>query len=127
NIGTYDGGSSERGYRGAHGRSALTLAGLVRRILAETDVERIRVSSIEPQHLDDELLTVWVDGAPRTLPHLHLPLQSGDDGVLRRMGRRYLTADYAATVTQARDAIPGVAIHADVIAGFPTEDTLAHG
>ena len=126
NIGTYDGGWSERGARGAHLRSALTLAGLVRRILTETPVERIRLSSIEPQHLDDELLAAWVDGGPRTLPHLHLPLQSGDDGVLRRMGRRYLTGDYAAVVARARAAIPGVAIHADVIAGFPTEDALGH-
>ena len=93
NIGTYDGGSSERGYRGSHRRSALTLAGLVRLILDETGVVRIRLSSIEPQHVDDELLRVWSDGAPRTLPHLHLPLQSGDDGVLHRMGRRYLSAD----------------------------------
>ena len=125
NIGTYDGGWSERGHRGAHAASALTLAGLVRRILDETAVERIRLSSIEPQHVDDDLLAAWVDGAPRTLPHLHLPLQSGDDGVLRRMGRRYLTADYARVVERARAAIPGVAVHADVIAGFPTEDDAA--
>ena len=122
NIGTYDGGWSERGARGSHVRAALTLAGLVRRILAETPVERIRLSSIEPQHVDDDLLATWVEGAPRTLPHLHLPLQSGDDGVLRRMGRRYAAADYAGVVGRARAAIPGVAIHADVIAGFPTED-----
>ena len=127
NIGTYDGGWSERGHRGAHTRSALTLAGLVRRILAETDTERIRLSSIEPQHVDDDLLAAWVDGSPRTLPHLHLPLQSGDDGVLRRMGRRYLTAEYAAVVERARAAIPGLAVHADVIAGFPTEDEAAFG
>ncbi len=122
NIGTYDGGWSERGTRGLHVRSALTLAGLVRRLLAETDVERIRLSSIEVQHVDDELLAVWVDGGPRTLPHLHLPLQSGDDGVLRRMGRRYSADEYARVVKRARAAIPGVAVHADVIAGFPTED-----
>jgi len=125
NIGTYDGGRSERGFRGAHRNAALTLAGLVRRILDETDVERIRVSSIEPQHVDDELLRVWSDGAPRTLPHLHLPLQSGDDGVLHRMGRRYLSADYAAIVAQVRQAIPGVAVHADAIVGFATEDETA--
>jgi threonylcarbamoyladenosine tRNA methylthiotransferase MtaB len=125
NIGTYDGGRSERGPRGSHTRSALTLAGLVRRILGETGIERIRLSSIEPQHVDDELLEAWVEGAPRTLPHLHLPLQSGDDGVLRRMGRRYLTAEYARVVDRARAAIPGVAVHADVIAGFPTEDDAA--
>jgi threonylcarbamoyladenosine tRNA methylthiotransferase MtaB len=122
NIGTYDGGSSERGYRGSHLRSALTLAGLIRRILDETDVERLRLSSIEPQHVDEELLRAWTDGAPRTLPHVHLPLQSGDDGVLRRMGRRYLSGDYAATVERVRAAIPGVAVHGDVIVGFPTED-----
>ena len=125
NIGTYDGGWSERGHRGTHTASALTLAELVRRILDETSVERIRVSSIEPQHVDDELLETWAGGAPRTLPHLHLPLQSGDDGVLRRMGRRYLSADYARVVDRARRSLPGVAVHADVIAGFPTEDTLA--
>ncbi len=125
NIGTYDGGWSERGARGSHTRSAETLAGLVRRLLDETDVERIRLSSIEPQHLDDELLEAWVGGAPRTLPHLHLPLQSGDDGVLRRMGRRYTAHEYLRVVDRARAAIPGVAIHADVIAGFPTEDGAA--
>jgi len=125
NIGTYDGGWSKRGFRGAHVRSALTLAGLVRRILDETDVERVRISSIEPQHVDDELLRVWSDGAPRTLPHVHLPLQSGDDGVLRRMGRRYLSADYARVVERVRAAIPRVSVHGDVIVGFPTEDEAA--
>jgi threonylcarbamoyladenosine tRNA methylthiotransferase MtaB len=125
NIGTYDGGWSERGFRGAHRRSALTLAGLVGRILGETPVERLRLSSIEPQHVDDELLRVWVDGAPRTMPHVHLPLQSGDDGVLHRMGRRYRSADYAAVVGRIRAAIPGVAVHGDAIVGFPTEDAAA--
>ena len=126
NIGTYDGGRSERGPRGAHLRAALTLPGLVRRILAETPVERIRLSSIEPQHVDDDLLAAWTgEGAGRCLPHVHLPLQSGDDGVLRRMGRRYAAADYARVVERVRAAIPGVAIHADVIAGFPSEDDAA--
>jgi threonylcarbamoyladenosine tRNA methylthiotransferase MtaB len=125
NIGTYDGGWSEPGPRGSHVRSSLTLAGLVRRILAETEIERLRLSSIEPQHLDDDLLAAWTDGASRTLPHVHLPLQSGDDGVLRRMGRRYDTAAYARVVERSRAAVPGLAVHADVIAGFPTEDEAA--
>ena len=125
NIGTYDGGWSEPGPRRSHRRAATTLAGLVRRILAETEVERVRISSIEPQHVDDELLTAWAEGAPRTLPHLHLPLQSGDDGVLRRMGRRYDAAGYAGRVAAARAALPGLAVHADVIVGFPTEDEVA--
>lgn len=125
NIGTYDGGWSERGFRGAHTRSALTLAGLVRRLLDETTVERIRLSSIEPQHVDDEFLRVWSGGAPRTLPHFHLPLQSGDDGVLRRMGRRYISDDYRRIVGRVREAVPGAAVHADVIVGFPGEDDPA--
>jgi threonylcarbamoyladenosine tRNA methylthiotransferase MtaB len=75
--------------------------------------------------VDDELLAVWRASGGRCLPHFHLPLQSGDDGVLRRMGRRYDAAAYAATVERVRAAIPGVAIHGDVIAGFPTEDVAA--
>jgi threonylcarbamoyladenosine tRNA methylthiotransferase MtaB len=126
NIGTYDGGWSERAARGAHARSALTLAGLVRRILVETNIERIRLSSIEPQHVDDDLLEAWTaDGAGRCLPHFHLPLQSGDDDVLRRMGRRYDTAYYAGVVARIRAAAPEAAVHADMIVGFPTEDDAA--
>jgi threonylcarbamoyladenosine tRNA methylthiotransferase MtaB len=125
NIGTYDGGRSERGPRGSHRASTLTLPGLVRRLLAETDVERVRLSSIEPQHVDDELLDTWSESRGRCLPHFHLPLQSGDDGVLRRMGRRYDSTTYAATVARIRAAIPGAAIHGDVIVGFPTEDEAA--
>jgi threonylcarbamoyladenosine tRNA methylthiotransferase MtaB len=122
NIGTYDGGWSERGFRGSHSRAALDLAGLVRRILDETAVDRLRLSSIEPQHVDDELLETWQRGAPRTLPHLHLPLQSGDDRILRRMGRRYGAEEYARIVDRARSGIPGLAVYADVIVGFPGED-----
>ncbi len=113
NVGTYEGGVS--------------LAGVVRRILAETDVERIRLSSIEPQHVTDELLDVWAASGGRCLPHFHVPLQSGDDGVLRRMGRRYTSAAYEAVLGRIRDRIPGAAIHADVIAGFPGEDEAAWG
>ena len=127
NIGTYDGGWSERGPRGSHRTAALTLAGLIRRLLDETDVDRIRLSSIEPQHVDDELLDAWQGSYGRCLPHFHLPLQSGDDGVLHRMGRRYDSAGYAATVARVRAAVPGVAIHGDVIVGFPTEDDAAWG
>jgi len=113
---------------GEGGDIALSLAGLVRRVLAETDVERIRLSSIEPQHVDDELLETWAGvGADRCMPHLHVPLQAGDDAVLRRMGRRYDTTTYARIVERARAAIPGLALHADVIAGFPTEDDASFG
>jgi threonylcarbamoyladenosine tRNA methylthiotransferase MtaB len=88
-------------------------------------VERIRLSSIEPQHVTDDLIEVWVGSGGRCLPHFHVPLQSGDDTILRRMGRRYDAAFYRALVERLRRAIPGVAIHADVIAGFPGEDDAA--
>ena len=117
NAGTYDGG--------AGAGSSLELPGLVARILAETPVERIRLSSIEPQHVTDELLGVWAGSAGRCLPHFHVPLQSGDDMILRRMGRRYDSASYAAVVARIRRAVPGAAVHADVIAGFPGEDDEA--
>ncbi len=117
NVGTYDGGEGVE--------CPLTLPELVRRILLETTVERIRLSSIEPQHLDDELLDVWVGSTGRCLPHFHVPLQSGDDTILRRMGRRYDAAFYAALVARVREAMPEAAVHADLIVGFPGEDDAA--
>jgi threonylcarbamoyladenosine tRNA methylthiotransferase MtaB len=118
NAGTYGGNGSDSG-------AELSLPGLVRRILAETEMGRIRLSSIEPQHVTDDLLEVWAGSAGRCLPHFHIPLQSGDDTILRRMGRRYDAAFYRDLVGRVRRAIPGVAIHADLIAGFPGEDDAA--
>jgi threonylcarbamoyladenosine tRNA methylthiotransferase MtaB len=112
---------------GSYRDGDLALPGLVRRILAETPIERIRLSSIEPQHVTDELLAVWAGSEGRCLPHLHIPLQSGDDAILRRMGRRYDAALYGQTVQRIRAALPGVAIHTDVMAGFPGEDEAAWG
>jgi threonylcarbamoyladenosine tRNA methylthiotransferase MtaB len=125
NIGTYDGGASEPGPRGSHAWEALSLSGLIRRILEETPVERLRLSSIEAQHVTDELLSVWASSGGRCVPHFHVPLQSGDDGVLRRMGRRYDTAFYADLIRRIRRIVPDAAIHGDVIVGFPTEDEAA--
>jgi threonylcarbamoyladenosine tRNA methylthiotransferase MtaB len=107
---------------GTYDDAGLSLAGLVRRILAETAVERIRLSSIEPQHVTPELLDVWAGSGGRCLPHFHIPLQSGDDTILRRMGRRYDTAFYRELVARVRRVLPGAAVHADVIVGFPGED-----
>jgi threonylcarbamoyladenosine tRNA methylthiotransferase MtaB len=122
NAGTWTGNG---GNAGGAATTATDLPTLVRRILAETSVERIRLSSIEPQHVTDALLDAWTGSAGRCLPHFHVPLQSGDDTILRRMGRRYDTAAYAAVVARLRGAIPGVAIHVDLIAGFPGEDDEA--
>jgi threonylcarbamoyladenosine tRNA methylthiotransferase MtaB len=110
---------------GTYADGATALSDLVRCILAETPIERIRLSSIEPQHVTDELLAVWTGSGGRCLPHFHIPLQSGDDTILRRMGRRYDAAFYGALLNRVRAAMPDVALHADLIAGFPGEDDAA--
>ncbi len=110
---------------GTYDDAGTNLAGLVGRVLSETSIERIRLSSIEPQHVTDELLRAWTDSGGRCLPHFHIPLQSGDDAILRRMGRRYQTASYRDLLARIRVAIPDVALHADLIAGFPGEDDAA--
>ena len=82
-------------------------------------MERLRVSSLQPQEVTPALLELWGDS--RLCPHFHLPLQSGSDTVLRRMRRRYTAADYEDSVSRIRRAVPGVAVTADIIAGFPGE------
>jgi threonylcarbamoyladenosine tRNA methylthiotransferase MtaB len=92
---------------------------LVRRILNETDIGRLRLSSLRPQDLTPSFITLWNDD--RLCPHLHLSLQSGSDSVLRRMRRQYSTADYEMIVTGVREALPNVAITTDIMVGFPRE------
>lgn len=88
--------------------------------VAATGVPRIRLSSIEPRDVGDHLLQVAAS-TPAFCAHLHIPLQSGSDSVLRRMGRPYDTEAFAAIVARARHALPGIAITSDVIVGFPGE------
>jgi len=95
------------------------LAGLIRRILAETDVPRLRVSSLEPWDLTPGFFDLWRD--PRLCPHLHLPLQSGCDATLRRMARRTSQVQFRALLAAARERIADPAITTDVIVGFPGE------
>lgn len=92
---------------------------LIQSVLAKTGVERLRLSSLQPQDITPELLALWQD--ERLCRHLHLPLQSGSDSVLRRMKRRYTVADYERAVAMAREAIPDVAITTDIMVGFPGE------
>lgn len=94
---------------------------LIQRILIETGIERLRLSSLQPREITAGLLSLWQDSSKRLCRHLHLPLQSGNDAVLRRMGRRYSTEDYAQAVARIREAIPDVAITTDVMVGFPGE------
>lgn len=88
--------------------------------IAATGVRRIRLSSIEPLDLQRRVLDALSD-TPQVCPHLHVPLQSGSDAVLRAMGRGYTAAEYLDRLTAARRALPGVAITTDVMAGFPGE------
>jgi threonylcarbamoyladenosine tRNA methylthiotransferase MtaB len=98
-----------------------TLGQLVRRLLALVpDLPRLRLSSVDPAAIDDELWRLLAE-EPRLMPHLHLSLQAGSDLILKRMRRRHLTADARATIRRARALRPGIAIGADLIAGFPTE------
>jgi threonylcarbamoyladenosine tRNA methylthiotransferase MtaB len=92
---------------------------LVRRILDETPVPRVRLSSLEPWDVEDSLFELFCD--PRLLPHLHLPLQSGCDAVLRRMARRTDRTSFARLVTAARSAVPDLSLTTDIMVGFPGE------
>ena len=95
------------------------LHGLIERVLNETEVERLRISSIQPQDLTQRLLRAWED--PRLCRHVHMALQSGSDAVLQRMRRRYRTSQYREAAERLRKAVPGIAITTDVIVGFPQE------
>lgn len=95
------------------------ITSLVRSLLEETDIPRIRISSLQPQDISEDLLELWTDS--RLCPHFHVPLQSGSDSMLVRMRRRYSASEFLETVGRIREAVPHVAITADVIAGFPGE------
>src|SRR5580698_4796383 len=100
--------------------SNLRLAGLIRRLLDETEVARLRLSSVEPMDWSDDLLDLVASSA-RIAKHVHAPLQSGSDKVLRRMHRKYRPRHYQDRVLKARAAMPDAAIGADVMTGFPGE------
>ncbi|MEE4271957.1 MAG: tRNA (N(6)-L-threonylcarbamoyladenosine(37)-C(2))-methylthiotransferase MtaB [Thermoanaerobaculales bacterium] len=92
---------------------------LVRRILGETDLKRLRLSSLEPWDLDHRFFEIF--GDRRLLPHLHLPLQSGCDDTLRRMARKTTVGRFGALLDAARDRIGDVSISTDIMVGFPGE------
>ncbi|RME90751.1 MAG: tRNA (N(6)-L-threonylcarbamoyladenosine(37)-C(2))-methylthiotransferase MtaB [Anaerolineae bacterium] len=118
------GGTKEVVLTGVHlgswGRDlGLHLSDLVRAILSESDVPRLRLSSLEPWDLESDFFSLWNDG--RLCPHLHLPLQSGSARILRRMARKTTPESYRQLVADARARIPDLAITTDVIVGFPGE------
>ncbi len=93
---------------------------LIRAILAETQLEKLRISSVEPMDWTDDLISL-VASSPRIAKHAHVPLQSGSDAVLRRMHRKYRPWHYREKIEKIRAAMPTAAIGADVMAGFPGE------
>jgi threonylcarbamoyladenosine tRNA methylthiotransferase MtaB len=97
----------------------INLSDLIKAILAETDIPRLRLGSLEPWELPDDFFELFHN--PRLMPHLHLPLQSGSDSVLRRMARRCKTEEFSAIVQQLRAEIPYFNITTDIIVGFPGE------
>ena len=100
--------------------SRMRLADLLRVLLAETEIERLRLSSVEPMDFSDDLLGLMAESG-RIAKHVHAPLQSGSDRTLRRMHRKYRPRHYADRVLQARRLMPDAAIGADVMVGFPGE------
>lgn len=92
---------------------------LVEAILRHTDIPRLRLSSLEPWDIDPDFFSLWQDA--RLLPHLHLPLQSGSDRILRLMARRTRRDSFRALVAAARAQIPDLNVSSDVITGFPGE------
>lgn len=106
---------------GDYGRSiGSDLLGLLHRLEKVDGLERIRVSSIEPNLLTDEIIDI-VAGSSRICSHFHIPLQSGSDEVLKRMRRRYTSQHYADLIARIRARIPDCGIGVDVIVGFPGE------
>ncbi len=110
---------------------APALGQMVRRVLAQVpELPRLRLSSIDPAAIDADLWRL-LETEPRLMPHLHLSIQAGSDLILKRMKRRHARADILHVIRRARSLRPGIAIGADLIAGFPTEtdahfaDTLA--
>ncbi len=108
NIGEYEHSSGER------------LADLVRQVLELDGLERLRLSSVEPNTLSDELLDVFAS-SPKFMPHFHIPLQSGSDEILTKMRRKYDVALYRKTMDRILERFPDAGIGADIIVGFPGE------
>jgi threonylcarbamoyladenosine tRNA methylthiotransferase MtaB len=95
------------------------LSDLIKAVLAETDIPRLRLGSLEPWELPGDFFGLFDN--PRLMPHLHLPLQSGSDSVLRRMARRCKTQEFSTIVQKLREQIPHFNVTTDIIVGFPGE------
>jgi threonylcarbamoyladenosine tRNA methylthiotransferase MtaB len=113
-----DDASREDAHSGSN--SKLRFVHLLRALLEHTEVEKIRISSVEPMDWTDDLIAL-VASSPRICKHAHVPLQSASDRILRRMHRRYRPWHYAEKIRKIRETMPDAAIGADVMVGFPGE------
>jgi threonylcarbamoyladenosine tRNA methylthiotransferase MtaB len=104
-------------------KASVDLLALLQRLVTVDGLDRIRISSIEPNLLTDEIIA-FVASEQKMCKHFHIPLQSGTDEILRKMRRRYTTNDYVDRVHRIREFIPHCGIGADVIVGFPGETDL---
>ena len=127
----------QRGYKeivlsginlGSYGRDidrGITFLGLLERLLEETAITRLRISSIEPMDVSPALIRLVAE-EPRMAQHFHIPLQSGCNRILRLMSRRYWASQYAERILAIRERIPNAGIGADVMVGFPGETDQDH-
>lgn len=107
------------------GEDSLTLAGLLRKLVKIKKLSRLRLSSLEPSDITTELVEA-ISESPKVCPHLHLPLQSGDETILEAMNRPYSPTDYLYLARWLKGEIPGLAISSDVMVGFPGETETHH-
>ncbi len=104
---------------GSYRDGDLDMGALLKRILGETKLLRLRLSSLQPEEIKAELVALWQDS--RLCRHFHISLQSGSNGVLKRMNRHYTIRDYAEKIELLRRSLPDTAVTTDVIVGFPGE------
>ncbi len=109
-------GQNVNSYNSAH----LKFPGLLKKVVAETDINRIRFITSHPKDLSDDLIDLF-SSEPKLMGHFHLPLQSGSDRILEMMFRKYDYTRYLSLIHQLRQARPNIAITTDLIVGFPTE------
>ena len=103
------------------------LVDMVTSVLQQTDVRRLRISSLQPTEFSDDLLGLWSGiGKNRLCPHFHIPLQSGSDRILTNMRRRYTSAEFISAVQMAKNLNPNCSVTTDVITGFPDESEEDH-
>ena len=105
---------------GAYDYDGTRLPGLIEKILKATSIPRIRLSSIEPTDINDELIDL-IAKEGRICRHLHIPLQSGSNKILKLMNRKYSMFDYEALIKKIKKSVEDINITTDIIVGFPSE------